>query len=133
MLGGDLLHQGFGVLQEGLVVSGVVAALGDQVIQELGHLLVELGVGELVALQGDADVVDDALSDRVLGQLALGVELLGDSIVHAGLDDELREGEIAQVAQVPDRIGLDIGVQQVAHVGLVGLGVQLLAGVLLDG
>ena len=91
---GAEIGEGFGILQEGLVVGGVIATLGDQVVQELGHLLVELWVGELVALQGDADVVDDALGDRVLGQLALGVKLLGDGIVHAGLDDELGEGEV---------------------------------------
>ena len=39
----------------------------------------------------------------------------------------------AQLAQIGRRVGLDVGVEEVAHVRLVGLDVQLLARVLLDG
>jgi hypothetical protein len=83
------LHQLLGLAQELLVGRRVVAALLDQVVQQLRHLLVERGIGELVADDGLADVVDDALGDGVLRQLALLVELLGDGVVDAGLDDQL--------------------------------------------
>jgi hypothetical protein len=53
--------------------------------------------------------------------------------VDAGLDDQLGQRHLAQLAQVGARVGLDVGVDEVAHVRLVGLDVQLLARVLLDG
>ena len=127
------LHQLLGLLEECLVGGGVGSALLDEIIQQLGHLRVEPRVGELVADDGLADVVDDALGDRVPRQLALLVQLAGDGVVDAGLDDQLRERQRIEVAHVRRRVGLNVGVEQVAHVGLVGLDVQLLARVLFDG
>ena len=67
----------------------IVTLLLDQVIQQLRHFLIELRVGQLVADDRLADVVDDALGHRVLRELALLVELLGDGVMDAGLDDQL--------------------------------------------
>ena len=66
----------------------------------LRHLLVEPWVGELFADDGLADVVDDPLGDGVPRELALLVELPGDGVVDAGLDDELGQRHLAQLTKV---------------------------------
>jgi hypothetical protein len=80
-----------------------------------------------------ADVVDDPFGDGVARELALLVELAGDCVVDAGLDDERRQRQIAEGPEAGRRIGLDIGVEEMAHVCLERLDVQLLARVPLDG
>ena len=49
-----------------------------------------------------------------------------------GLDDEFRQRHLAQLTQVNRRVGLNVRVEEVAHVRLVGLDVELLTRVLLD-
>ena len=50
----------------------------------------------------------------------------------AGFNDQLGQRQLAQLTQFLGRIGLNVGVDEVAHVRLVGLDIKLLAGVLLD-
>ena len=89
ILGRHLFHQLFGLLEEFLVGSGVVALLLDQVFEELGDLVVKLRISQLIPNDRLADVVDDAFSNRIPRQLALLVELLGNGVVNAGFDDQL--------------------------------------------
>ena len=101
------LHQRLGLPQELLVGRGVGAALLDQVVEQLRHLLVEPRVGELVADDGLADVVDDPFGDGVPRELALLVELPGDGVVDAGLDDQLgqRQRRPGRPGRPPGRPG----------------------------
>ncbi len=87
------LHQILGHSEERLVGCGVGTALLDQVLQQRRHLRVEPRVGELIADDGLADVVDDSLGYGVPRKLALLVQLSRDGIMDAGLDDQVRERE----------------------------------------
>ena len=90
-------HQRLGLPQELLVRCGIGPALLDKVVEQLRHLLVEPWVGELVADDGLANVVDDAFGDGVPRELALLVELPGDGVVDAGLDDQLGQRQLTQL------------------------------------
>ncbi len=52
--------------------------------------------------------------------------------MHAGLDDQLQQRVVVDCTHIIRRISLDIGVDEVAHVRLERLDVQLLAGMALD-
>ena len=131
--GGEPFHQRLRLSEKLLVRGRILAALFDQVVQQLRHLLVEPGIGELVADNGLADVVDDPFRNRIPGQLALFVKLASDGVVDAGFDDRLRQRHLAQLTEIRCRVGLDVRVEQMAHVRLVRPDVQFLARVLLDG
>ena len=123
LLGCEPLHQVLGLAQKRLVGRRVRAVLLDKVIEQLRHLLVEPRIGELLADDRLANVVDDPLGDGVPREFALLVQLAGDGVVDAGLDDQLRERQLAQRSEVGCGVGLDVGVEEVAHVRLVGLDV----------
>jgi hypothetical protein len=73
---GQPLHQRLGLAQELLVGRGVRAALLDQVVEQLRHLLVEPRVGELVADDGLADVVDDPSAMAFFDSLPFSLSFL---------------------------------------------------------
>jgi len=132
LLLGQAFHQCLGLAQEFLVGRRIRPALLDQVVQQLGHLRVKSRVGELIADDRLADIVDDPLGDGIPRERALRVELACDGVVDAGLDDQLGERQLAQFTQTGRRIGLDVGIDEVAHVRLEGLDVQFLARMFLD-
>ena len=61
-----MYHQLFGLLEKLLISRRVRPTLLDQIIKQFRQLLVKSRVGELIADNRLADVVDDALSDGVL-------------------------------------------------------------------
>ena len=89
LLRGQPLHQRLGLPEKLFVRSCIRPALLDEVVEQLGHLFVEAGIGKLLADDRLADIVDDPLGNGVLRELALLVELPGDGVVDPGLDDEL--------------------------------------------
>ena len=60
------------------------------------------------------------------------VQLSRNGVMDAGLDDQLGERQRIQVAQIGSGVCLNVGIEEVAHVRLVGLDVQLLARMLFD-
>ena len=71
--------------------------------------------------------IDQYLSDAYLDKLINGAISKGFGEAAAGLDDQLGQRKFAQFAKVGGRVRLDIGIDEVAHVRLIRLDVQLLA------
>ena len=76
LLCGQPLHQRLGLSQELLVRGGIRPALLDEIVEQFRHLLVEPGVGELLADDGLADVVDDPFGDGVLRERPFSLSFL---------------------------------------------------------
>ena len=55
-----------------------------------------------------------------------------DGVGDAGLHDQLQQAHVVEGRDLPRLVGLDVGVDQVPHVGLVGLEVEGLAAGLAD-
>ncbi|MNR11168.1 hypothetical protein D3C85_1274560 [compost metagenome] len=128
----QLSDQRLSLAQEFLVSSSIITALFDQVLQQPRHSLVEPRVSQLLADDGLANVIDNALRNRILGKLALRIELLGNGIVYTSLNDQLNQREIIDSAHRIGGIGLDIGIEQMPHIRFEWLDIQLFAGVFLD-
>ena len=83
----------------------------DEVIPQLGHLLVILRICELIADYSLADVVDDPFRNRVPRQLALRVEPCCNGIVDTGLNDKLGQRHFAQCTHISCRVRLNVGIE----------------------
>ena len=59
-------------------------------------------------------------------------ELLGDGIGDAVLHDQFQQAHIVERRNLPRLVGLDVGVDEVPHVGFVGFQVEPLAAGLAD-
>ena len=59
-------------------------------------------------------------------------ELRGDGVGDAGLHDQVQQAHVVEGRNLPRLVGLDVGVDQVPHVGLVGFQVEGLAAGLAD-
>ena len=55
-----------------------------------------------------------------------------DGVGDAGLHDQVQQAHVVEGRNLPRLIGLDVGVDQVPHVGLVGFEVERLAAGLAD-
>jgi hypothetical protein len=73
-----------------------------------------------------ADVVLDGLGYGVL-VAPQAAELRGDGLGDAGLHDQLQQGHILEGRDRPWLVGLDVGVDEMPHVGLAGFEIEALA------
>jgi hypothetical protein len=73
LLLGEPPDQRLGFAQELLVRRRVLPALLDQIVEQLRHLVVEARIGELVADDRLADVVNDPFGDGVARELAFSL------------------------------------------------------------
>ena len=62
----------------------------------------------------------------------MAAELGGDGVGDAGLHDQIQQPHVVEGRDLPRLVGLDVGVDEVAHVRLVGLEVEALAAGLAD-
>ena len=95
-------------------------AEADDLIEHLRHPVIEGGIMGVFADDRATDVVFDGLLNRcsVADSLAEAlVEGLGDT----RFDDQLQQADVIEGGDLAGLIGLDIGVDQVAHIGFVGL------------
>src|SRR5450755_899136 len=126
----ELLGQGDQLLQVLLVLDRVLAPLVNQGIEQLGHPVVVLRVeGALIN-----DYLAHVVGDRLGYGLLVSLDPLRQLVERAGalLDDELDEPGVLEVGDDLCGVGLNVGVQQEAHAGLVLLEVEVLAGAELD-
>jgi hypothetical protein len=79
-----------------------------------------------------ANVVNDRLGHRSVRELALRVDLPCDHVVAAGVDDQFQQQPRSKLTQLHGWIGLDVAVEQVAHVCLVRRDVELLVDLLVQ-
>ncbi len=126
-----LLRQLGDALQIFLVLDGLGLAGRDDLVEQGRHLLVEGRVVQVLLDDLAADVVLDGLGDGVLVALQ-ATELRGDGFGDAGLHDQLQQAHVVEGRDLPRLVGLDVGVDEVPHVGLVGLQVEALAAGLAD-
>jgi hypothetical protein len=109
-----------------LILDGLRLPSGNNLVQQRGHLLVVGRVVEVLLDNLFADVVLDGLGNRVLVSLQ-SPELSGDGIGDAGLHDQLHQTHIVEGRNLPRFVGLDVGVDQMPHVGFIRFEVQTLA------
>jgi hypothetical protein len=114
-------HQRLGVAEKRLECDGILAALLDQVVEELGHLLVEPRVRELVTDDGLADVVDDTFGNRIPRQLPLSLSL-------RAIASWMPVSMISSVSDIHDEAAADILIMPAYHIciALVNLGLDLI-------
>ena len=114
-----------------LVLDGLLFAQPDDLVQQSRHLGEVGRVGQLLLQDLAADVVLDRLGDRLFVALHLA-QALCNRVGDAGLDDQVQQADAVEGRNLPRGLRLDVGVDEVAHVRLVRLQVQRLAGGLAD-
>ena len=108
-----------------LVAQHPLAALFDQRVQQLGHLLV---VGRI-----DGSLVDDEFADIVFDgfghRLLALTDAFGQSVHRVGtaLDDKLDQAHVIEGGNLLALLRPDVGVDQVAHRRLIRLEVDVVA------
>ena len=126
-----LLRQFGDLFQVFLILDCLGLAGRNDLVQQRRHLLV---IGRIVEMLLDdlaADVVLDGLGDGVLVALE-AAEHAVDGFGNAGFHDQVEQRHVVKRRNLPRLVGFDVGVDEVAHVRLVGFQVEALAAGLAD-
>ena len=102
----------------------MLLAESDDLIEHLRHPVIESGIMGLLADDRAAHVVFDGLLDRFFVAARLAKALV-DGLSNTRLNDQLQQADFLEGRDLAWLIRFNVGINQEAHVGLVGLEVQI--------
>ena len=118
-------------LQVFLILDSLRFPGGNDLVQQSGHFLEKGRVVEVFLDDLATDVIFDGLGNRILVPLQ-ATELLRDSVRDARVYDQVQQTHIVERRDLPWAISLNVGVDEVPHIGFIGFEVQAFATGLAD-
>src|SRR5208283_1762070 len=114
-----------------LIFDGLRLSRCDDLVQQRRHFFIEGGIAEMLLDDFATNIILDGLGDGVFISLH-AAELCRYGVGDAGPNDQVQQANVVERRNFARFVGLDIGIDEVPHIGLIGLEIERLAAGLAD-